>query len=142
MTTAATSMTAPAEAFFSACETGKGWAECRAYCTPNATFSAQAEPLLEVKTLEQYTDWMKGMLMLLPDGRYELKSFAADAERNNVTAYAVFHGTHTGEGGPVPPTGRHTSTDYVYVMQFEGGKISHMTKIWHSGMAMKDLGWV
>jgi hypothetical protein len=33
------------------------------------------------------------------------------------------------------------STDYVYVMQFEGDKIVHMTKIWHVGLAMKELGW-
>jgi len=71
-----------------------------------------------------------------------VKSFATDAARNNVAAYAVFHGTHTGPGGPVPPTGRHTSTDYVYVMQFEGDTIVHMTKIWHAGLAMKALGWV
>ena len=51
--------------------------------------------------MEQYRDWMKGLLTILPDGRYELKSFAADEERNNVIAYAVFSGTHTGEGGPV-----------------------------------------
>jgi hypothetical protein len=37
-----------------------------------------------------------------------------------VTAYAVFRGTHTGEGGPVPPTGKEVEADYVYVMQFEG----------------------
>jgi hypothetical protein len=29
----------------------------------------------------------------------------------------------------------------VYVMQFTDGKISHMTKIWHSGQAFKQLGW-
>jgi len=27
------------------------------------------------------------------------------------------------------------------VMQFKGDKINHMTKIWHSGLAMKELGW-
>jgi hypothetical protein len=42
---------------------------------------------------------------------------------------------------PVPPTGKSTRTDYVYVMQFTGDKISHMTKIWHSGLALKELGW-
>jgi len=26
-------------------------------------------------------------------------------------------------------------------MQFTGDKIGHMTKIWHSGMALKELGW-
>ena len=88
-------------AFFDACETGKGWEVCGQFCTPDATFSAQAEPLEDVHTLEQYTDWMKGLLTILPDGRYELKSFAADGERNNVIAYAVFSGTHTGDGGPV-----------------------------------------
>ena len=134
-------ITGIAEAFFEACETGKGWEGCKAYCTPDATFAAQAEPLLEVKTLAQYADWMQAMLKVLPDGRYDVKSFATDAARNNVTAYAVFHATHTGAGGPVPPTGKRTSTDYVYMMQFEGGKIAHMTKIWHAGLAMKELGW-
>jgi hypothetical protein len=35
--------------FFAACETGKGWEACKIYCTPNATFAAQAEPLAEIK---------------------------------------------------------------------------------------------
>ena len=135
-----TSITASAKEFFDACETGKGWEGCKTYCTADATFSAQAEPLAEVKTLAQYADWMKGLFGPLPNGSYEVKSFATDAERNNVTAYGVFSGTHTGPG-PVPPTGKSTRTDYVYVMQFTGDKISHMTKIWHSGLALRELGW-
>jgi hypothetical protein len=51
------------------------------------------------------------------------------------------HGTPTGQGGPVPPTSRRISTDYVYVMQFEGDKIAHMTKTWNAGLALKELGW-
>src|SRR5215472_5912224 len=106
------SITETARAFFDACETGKGWAACSAYCHPAAGFAAQAEPLADMQTLQQYTDWMKGMLVVLPDASYAVKSFATDRERNNVSAYAVFSGTHTGEGGPVPPTGKSTSTDY------------------------------
>ena len=41
-----TSITAIANDFFAACETGKGWEACKAYCAPNATFAAQAEPLV------------------------------------------------------------------------------------------------
>ena len=134
------SITESAQAFFAACETGQGWGACRAYCTPDATFAAQAEPLLDVKTLQQYTDWMKGLMTVLTDGRYEIKSFATDVERNNVCAYGVFTGTHLA-GGPCPPTGKTTKTDYVYVMQFADGKIAHMTKIWHSALAFKQLGW-
>jgi hypothetical protein len=68
MTPKTISITSVAEAFFEACEKGKGWEVCSAYCTPAATFSAQAEPLLHVKTLAEYTDWMKGMMSVLPDG--------------------------------------------------------------------------
>jgi predicted ester cyclase len=137
-----TAITGIAMQFFTACEAGKGWDGCRAYCKPDATFSAQAEPLADVRTLQQYTEWMKGLMTILPDGHYELKSFATDAERGNVSAYGVFRGTHRGQGGPVPPTGKAVRTDYVYVMEFDGDKIRHMTKIWHSGLAMKQLGWV
>jgi predicted ester cyclase len=135
------SMLDTARAFFDACETGKGWDGCREYCASDATFSAQAEALADVRSLQQYADWMKGLLTPLPDGRYEVKSFAADQKRNNVTAYGVFSGTHTGEGGPCPPTGKSASSDYVYVMDFEDGRIRHMTKIWNDGVAMKQLGW-
>ena len=135
------SITQTARAFFDDCETGQGWARCSAYCQPNASFAAQADPLADLQTLQQYADWMKGLLMLVPDGSYAVQSFATDHERNNVCAYAVFSGTHSGEGGPMPPTGKSTSSDYVYVMEFEDGKISHMTKIWNAGWAMKELGW-
>ena len=140
-TTAAESITDTARAFFDACETGKGWDACSAYCTADASFSAQSEPLAEITTLKEYAEWMKSLLVLLPDGNYEVKSFATDHERNNVSAYGIFSGTHTGEGGPMPPTGKSTSADYVYVMQFTDGKISHMTKIWNSGWTMRELGW-
>ena len=136
------SITGIARKLFEACETGKGWDGCKAYCTPDATFSAQAEPLVDVMSLQQYTDWMKGLMTFVPDGRYELKAFGTDDERKSVCAYAVFSGTHTGQGGPCPPTGKHVASDYVYVMEFEGEKIRHMTKIWHAGLAMKALGWI
>jgi predicted ester cyclase len=136
------SITAVAREFFEACETGKGWEACKRHCKPDATFAAQAEPLGEVRTLQEYTEWMKGLLVFMPDGRYELKSFATDDERNSVCAYGVFYGTHSAPGGPCPPTGRSVKTDYVYVMEFEGDRIRHMTKIWHSGLALKQVGWV
>jgi len=136
------SITGIARKFFEACETGKGWDGCKAYCTPDATFSAQAEPLVDVTSLQQYTDWMKGLMTFVPDGRYEIKSFGTDDERKSVCAYAVFSGTHTGQGGPCPPTGKHVASDYVYVMDFDGERVRHMTKIWHAGLAMKALGWI
>jgi predicted ester cyclase len=135
------SIGATAKEFFEACETGQGWETCRQYCHPDATFSAQAGALDGVDTLQGYTEWMKGLLAIMPDGHYDLRSFAVDDDRKNVSAYAVFLGTHTGEGGPVPPTGKRVEADYVYVMQFEGDRIRRMTKIWNDGISLKQLGW-
>jgi hypothetical protein len=50
-----------AKSFFEACETGKGWEDCRAYCHPEATFSAQTGALADIETLEGYCEWMKGL---------------------------------------------------------------------------------
>ncbi|MCH2317549.1 MAG: ester cyclase [SAR202 cluster bacterium] len=131
-----------AEQFFDACETGKGWEACQQYCQPQATFSAQADALAGVDTVEAYTEWMKGLLTPVADGRYEVRSFGADEDRNNVTAYAIFRGAHTGDGGPVPPTGKEAEADYVYIMEFEGEQIRHMTKVWNDVVSLKQLGWM
>jgi len=135
-------MKTAAERFFDACETGKGWDGCKSYCHPGATFSAQAGALAGVSTLEAYTEWMKGLFAPVPDGSYDVRSFAVDNERNTVMAYAVFRGTHTGNGGPVPATGKKVEADYVYVMNFEGDRIRHMTKIWNDAFSLKQLGWM
>jgi len=130
-----------ARQFFEACETGQGWNECKGYCHADASFSAQTGALAEVSTLAGYCDWMQGMLTPIPDGRYELKFFADDESSQSVAAVAVFHGTHTGEGGPVPATGRKLAADYVYHMVFDGDRIQHMTKVWNDGFSLQQLGW-
>jgi steroid delta-isomerase-like uncharacterized protein len=130
-----------ARTFLEACETGKGWDACQAFCHPDASFSAQADAVADVATAEDYTNWMQGILQLLPDGRYELTALAEDDARDTVVASAIFRGTHTGEGGPVPPTGRSTASEYVYVMRFEGDRIRHLTKVWNDVHVLRELGW-
>ncbi len=135
------SVSETAMAFFDACETGKGWSVCKDHCKDGATFSCQADVLADIASLEDYTGWMAGLLTPIPDGHYELKSFSTDHERSIVTATAVFKGTQTGEGGPIPATGNKIAADYGYVMAFDGDKISHVTKIWNDVQSLKQLGW-
>lgn len=130
-----------AKAFFEACETGKGWEACSEFCHPKASFSSQTTVLAEITTLDAYCEWMKGLLTPIPDGHYELKCFAADETNHTVAAVAIFHGTQTGEGGPVAPTGKRISADYVYHIVFDGDRISHMTKIWNDTISLQQLGW-
>lgn len=130
-----------ATAFFEACETGKGWAGCAPYCHPDAGFACQADALAAVTTLADYAEWMKGLLVMIPDGSYRLTGFAADDARGTVVASAVFSGTHSGADGPVPATGKHVESDYAYVIQLENGLVRHMTKIWNADWAVRELGW-
>jgi steroid delta-isomerase-like uncharacterized protein len=135
------SMLESAQQFFDGCETGKGWEFCKDYCHENASFSAQAGAMAEIHTLEGYCQWMQDFFTPLPDAHYELKFIAADESRNAVTAVAIFHGTQTGPGGPVPPTGKTVAADYAYWMEFDGGRIKHMTKIWNDTISLQQLGW-
>ncbi|MBE9538299.1 MAG: nuclear transport factor 2 family protein [Proteobacteria bacterium] len=130
-----------AKLFFDACETGKGWDGCKEHCRADATFSAQAGALADIDTLEGYCAWMQAFFTPVPDAHYELKFFGADEGRSAVTAVAVFHGTQTGPGGPVPATGNTVAADYAYCMEFDGGRIKHMTKVWNDTISLQQLGW-
>ena len=130
-----------AREFFEACETGGGWEACKAHCHDGATFACQADALTDTTTLEGYAAWMQGVLGPIPDGHYELTAFATDRDRGTVVATAVFHGTQTGPGGPVEPTGNSVASDYAYVMRFDGDRIAHMTKLWNDVQGLRQLGW-
>lgn len=109
---------------------------------PRRDVLAQADALADVTTLEGYTEWMAHVFTPIPNASYELRAFAVDEHRNTVLGFGVFKGTHTAEGGPVPPTGKSVASDYVYAIEFDGDRIKHMTKIWNDGYALRQAGWM
>lgn len=58
-----------------------------------------------------YAAWVKGLFTPVPDLHPEIKAVGTDAQRGSVSIYAIVHGTQTGEGGPVPPTGNKVAAD-------------------------------
>lgn len=124
-----TSAIETAREFFDACESGSGWEVCKNYCHDDATFICQSDVLTDVKTLTEYTNWMKGLLTPIPDSSYEVRAFALDSATNSVSGFGMLSGMHTGEGGAVLPTGKSVKSDYANVMEFDGRKIKRMTKI-------------
>jgi hypothetical protein len=130
-----------ARQFFEACDGGKGWEACQNFCNSDATFSSQTAVLADISSLEGYCEWMKNLLTPIPDGHYELKFFGVDEASGSVAAFAVFHGTQTGPGGPGEPTGKSIAADYVYHMTFEGGRVNLVVKIWNDTISLQQLGW-
>jgi hypothetical protein len=132
-----------AKAFFDACETPAGWEGCKQYVADDATFAAQCEPLAEMTSIEEYADWMKGFgTVTAPGATYDLHASAWDESSNTAIFFATFNAVHSGEGGPVPPTGKETHTDYVYAITMNGdGQVAKMIKIWNPTWALTELGW-
>ena len=132
-----------AKAFFEACEAPKGWDGCKEYVADGASFSCQSGALADVSTVEADCEWMKGLVAgPLPDGHYTLHSSSWDEAASTASFIATFHGNHTGEGGPVPPTNKSTNSDYVYTLKMDAsGKVASMTKIWNDSFALAELGW-
>lgn len=133
-----------AQEFFNACEKPLGWAGCKQYVADGATFVAQSEPLADINTVEGYCDWMFGFgTITSPQGTYELHTSSYDESTRTATFFATYHGKHTGDGGPVPPTNQETHSHYVYVLTMnEQNQVSHMVKVWNAPWAMRELGWV
>lgn len=132
-----------ASLFFHACESAQGWEACRGFVAPGATFEAQCEPLTDVHTVEQYCEWMAaGGNGPFKGSSYRLKASAYDAVRRVAMFYGRFTARHVGEGGPVPPTGKETDTDYVYIFTMDADdRIAKLVKVWNAGWAMRELGW-
>ncbi len=132
-----------ATAFFHACEGLKGWDGCREFVASGASFTAQSEPVADLTTVEEYCDWMAGLGNgPLPGCSYDLHSAAWDEGSRTALFFATFNGVHTGDGGPVPATGKATQSHYVYAITVdEAGKVSAMTKIWNAPWAMREMGW-
>lgn len=133
-----------AKKFFDACEAPAGWEGCREYVEEGASFVAQSEPLADMETVEDYCEWMKGFGTVTAAGAtYDLHTASWDDENRTAVFFATYHATHSGDGGPVPPTNQSTNSHYAYVIKMgDSGKVAHLTKVWNAPWAMRELGWM
>ncbi len=130
--------------FFHASESLTGWDGCKQYVAADAPFSAQSEPLVDIKTVQGYVDWMMGFGTITAKGcSYVLNASAYDEKSQTALFFATITATHVGEGGPVPPTNKTTKSDYVYLLTMNSDdKVTRMTKVWNAPWALKELGWM
>jgi len=130
--------------FFHACESLEGWDGCKQFVADGASFAGQCEPLVDIHTVEAYSEWMKG----LGEGPlkgcvYEIHGSSYDEANKMAIFYATLTGSHVGEGGPVPPTNKEAVADYVYALRMnDDGKVVNMYKVWNAPWTLAELGWV
>lgn len=133
-----------AERFVVSVAPGQRWEAWRPYCHPDATFRKVGTSSVGMEvhdSLREFAESTKAMVAVFPDLRVELRSLAVDEEHGIAMVYLVIEGTHTGEGGPVPPTGRSFEVDAAYVMEFDGDRLRHLTMVMNELVVDKRLGW-
>ncbi len=128
--------------FHHACMTGKGWPACQPYCTPDATFTHEGELFADIHTLEAYAAFLASAFTPVPDFRHEVLSVGVDQRQQRVLIHYLIRGTHTGEGFPVPPTGKSMESRCVLILHFQNERIRHAAKVWNDHEMMKQVGWV
>ncbi|MFN2323745.1 MAG: ester cyclase [Trueperaceae bacterium] len=131
-----------ATSFHHACMTGEGWQACQPYCAPDATFVHEGTMFADAGTLEAYVAFIQSAITPVPDFQHEVLSVGIDERQQRVLIHYLIRGTHTGEGLPVPPTGKSLQSHCVLILYFENELISHATKVWNDHEMMKQLGWV
>jgi len=95
--------------FFLACEAAEGWEGCKPYVAEGAPFTAQAEPLTEINTIEAYCDWMAGIgTVTAPGATYDLHTSSYDeATKTAVFLQPITPGTQEKADLSLPPTKKH-----------------------------------
>ena len=128
--------------FHQACMTGKGWQECQQFCTPDATFTHEGTMFADIRTLQVYADYIASLSTPVPDFRHEVLSVAVDEPQQRVLIHYLIRGTHSGEGLPIPPTGRSMESRCVLILHVENERIRHAEKVWNDHAMMLQAGWV
>lgn len=70
--------------------------------------------------------------------REEIKTVVADHER--VVVHFTVTGRHTGQWGPLPPTGRAVAFDEIVIMTVRQGKVVHQTGVIDNITGLRQVG--
>eukprot|EP00755_Sulcionema_specki_P020342 Sspe_Gene.71655::Locus_42561_Transcript_1_1_Confidence_1.000_Length_3641::g.71655::m.71655/K15013/ACSBG; long-chain-fatty-acid--CoA ligase ACSBG len=127
---------------FAMIDSGKGYRAIESLCATGAVFQSDAFPLLDIRTVQAYANWMVGVATKICPSDFCYTIHSVTGERDVVTISAECSGTYTGEGGPVPATNRTMSCTYSYTFTFgDGHKLVHMSKVWDAFSAYTGWGW-
>ncbi len=69
----------------------------------------------------------------MTDISFDVDGFAYDKERKVIPIYGIYRGVINMRETPQP-----FQTDYVHILRFTDGKISHVTKVWQDDFDLRQ----
>jgi len=107
---------------------------------PNFLRHCQATPETDVRSLEQFKDFLRQDAAVFPDSTQTPTHLLAEGDL--VAVWATYEGTQRGQMGPFPPSGRRMRVDFAAVLRVEDGKIAEMWVTWDNMAALAQLGHI
>lgn len=98
----------------------------------------QATPDVEINSLDDMIEFIKTWTDAFPDMRAEYHQVVT--EGNMVAVYATYIGTHEGDMGDIPATGKVMESETFGIFRINNGKIAEVWVTWDNMAIMKQLG--
>jgi predicted ester cyclase len=106
--------------------------------SPEVVRHSPSTPGLDVRSLDQFKDFLQQDLAGVPDAVQEIRMITAEGDL--VALWANYSGTQDGPIGPFPPTGRRVDADFAGFLRLEDGMITEINVVWDNLSMLVQLG--
>ena len=107
---------------------------------PNFVRHCQATPNLDVRSLEQFKDFLRQDVAVFPDNTQTFTHVIAEGD--TVAVWATYEGTQRGQMGSFPPSGRKVRFDFAAILRVENGKLAELWVTWDNMTILAQLGYL
>jgi len=108
------------------------------YIAKDYTRHCQATPELVIESLDAFKEFIKADRKSIPDQKLNIKMLLAEGDL--VAFWGTYTGTHTGQMGPFPPTGKSANLDFSGVHRVENEKVVETWVTWDNVTILNQLG--
>jgi steroid delta-isomerase-like uncharacterized protein len=98
----------------------------------------EATPHLDIRSLEQFKDFLKQDVAAFPDNTQTFTHVLSDGALAAV--WATYEGTQLGPLGPFPPSGKKVRFHFGGVLRVERGKLAELWITWDNMTILAQLG--
>ena len=95
---------------------------------PDMVRPSQATPNLNIRSLDEFKEFLKEDLKTFPDSHITTEMLIAEGDL--VAGYHTYSGTQKGAMGPFPATNKKADLKFLGILRIENGKIAEMWVEW------------
>lgn len=105
---------------------------------PDFVRHCEATPELDVRSLEQFKDFLRQNTASFPDNTQTFTHVVAEGDMAGI--WTTYEGTQMGQLGPFPPSEKKARFDFGGVLRVENGKIAELWVTWDNMTILAQLG--